>query len=378
MKKDIRFAVAVFALVLCSVLILVGSMLAIGADYGDEKELDGTDASIGVIGENDAPLSQEEMREKFRGMMSFDESKGTVTVITEEFLKEYWADNYEKEVVKSLSYEEVVYIIQDSINLVNVYDNFILTGFSCDSKDEEVASRFPKLEEKGLEREISDGASIYRKDLTEIINYRLAALSSPKVFISAKEAIEYIGFDPDKYFGTYSDQVFYIPGFTSGTDRDYLLEFFGDAEIWEERKEGIDYFTLLETETGFSFLERYATVCFTSDGKTEEIYPRGYSISFAASSLSGSNGIKTCVINLYLPGKSFTMSSPDNNFEELRGTFKRDGNDLVLTLSNINKTVTFAYKDGLFVSKSELSRVNLEKGMRFRTNNHSFWDYLLD
>ena len=227
MKRNVKFFTIVISLLLLSAIILTGCMYAIAADNGETKpyNLNGqTDIGDNLI--EDAPISQNSLQAKFEAMYEISEDGKTITVISEDYLNNYWRSNYEKEVIHSLTTEEVYFIIQDSIRIYEEYDEVVLTGFASVSSMMQVAERFPFVKDAVIKTQ-SDVTPYYDWDDTEaiyeIILYRLKALSSPKAFFTGEEAIRFNGGDPALYSSMYPETVFYIPGYSETTDRDYIL-----------------------------------------------------------------------------------------------------------------------------------------------------------
>ncbi len=162
MKKNFGFIILVVCLILSSSLLLTGGMSAIANDMGSPKQYNLTPQSFSDSDENnvadgesvnrdedfsddsilndrpemdknvieDAPASQTEMREKFDKYLH--KNGNTVTIFTKE---QYAAlkslRNNEKR--NPLTYDEVLYLINDSINLYFTYNDIILTNSNIDN-----------------------------------------------------------------------------------------------------------------------------------------------------------------------------------------------------------------------------------------------------
>ena len=229
MKSNVKFLLSVTSILLLSSFVLVGCMRAISADNGEKKSynldmLSREDLTGGIVDDN--PITQGALKSKFQAMYEISEDGKTITVISEDYLNNYWRSNYEKEVIHSLTTEEVYFIIQDSIRIYEEYDEVVLTGFASVSSMMQVAERFPFVKDAVIKTQ-SDVTPYYDWDDTEaiyeIILYRLKALSSPKAFFTGEEAIRFNGGDPALYSSMYPETVFYIPGYSETTDRDYIL-----------------------------------------------------------------------------------------------------------------------------------------------------------
>lgn len=273
MKRNVKFFTIVISLLLLSAIILTGCMYAIAADNGEMKSYDlngqkdnsetnnqedqkependavdndsdqntpeGKDPSANVpdpdpgLGDiiiEDGPATQASLKAKFEAMYEISEDGKTITVISEDYLNNYWRSNYEKEVIHSLTTEEVYFIIQDSIRIYEEYDEVVLTGFASVSSMMQVAERFPFVKDKAIKTqpnvtpyyEWDDTEAIY-----EIILYRLKALSSPKAFFTGEEAMLSVGKEPMINSTMLPWTTFYIPNYSESTNRDYILNVVG-------------------------------------------------------------------------------------------------------------------------------------------------------
>ena len=278
MKRNIKFFTIVISLLLLSSIILTGCMYAIAADNGEMKPYDlngqkeNSDSSGGNIVE-DAPLPQQSLQAKFEAMYEISEDGKTITVISKEYLNDYWRSNYEKEVIHSLTTEEVYFIIQDSIRIYEEYDEVVLTGFASISSMMQVAERFPFVEGKTIKTQPDvtpyydwdDTAAIY-----EIILYRLKALSSPKAFFTGEEAMLSVGKNPGPNSTMLPWTTFYIPSYSKNTNRDYILSVVGYGSAMNSTVI-VDEFSEL-----FGFCNKYeATITFKSKNyeQSTKVYP---------------------------------------------------------------------------------------------------------
>ena len=279
MKKHFKFFGIVSALLLSSSLVLIGCMHGIATENGDAKAYDmgsqiGTGSQLSaesnILINDDAPTPQSELQEKFGAMYDVSEDGKTVTVISDEYLNRYWQSNYEKEVIHSLTTEEVFFIIQDSIRIYMEYDTVILREFGSVSSMFQAAERFPVLEGSEVSA-LAGRTSLDRdkieKDIHTIILYRLKALSSPEAFFTGAEAILFVGGDPVAYNGMYPESVFYIPGYSSDTDRDYILFIMGGGANSTDLERFTDLFEVSmygEIAINFSSIQ---------DGSSMRVFP---------------------------------------------------------------------------------------------------------
>ena len=282
MKRNVKFFTIVISLLLLSSIILTGCMYAIAADNGEMKpydlngqksssESDGGKAPGHIL--EDAPAPQDLLKEKFKSMYEISEDGKSITVISEDYLSKYWQSNYEKEVIHSLTTEEVYFIIQDSIRIYEEYDEVVLTGFASVSSMMQVAERFPFVEGKTIKTQ-PDVTPYYDWDDTEaiyeIILYRLKALSSPKAFFTGEEAIRSVGREPGIDSTMLSWTTFYIPNYSENTDRSTVLKAIGYAVI-----PNIDYHVDVISDL-FSFCNKngaYINFESKTNGQTTKVYP---------------------------------------------------------------------------------------------------------
>ncbi len=275
MKRNIKFFTIVISLLLLSSIILTGCMYAIAADNGEMKPYDlngqkeNNDSSGGNIVE-DAPQAQKPLQAKFEAMYEISEDGKTITVISEAFLDEYW---YEL-TPRSLSTDEVYYIIQDSIRIYAQYDTVVLSGFGSFAEDSRHAYIVPYIREDVVIKTQPNVTPYYDWDDTaaiyEIILYRLKALSSPKAFFTGEEAMLFVGKEPMINSTMLPWTTFYIPNYSKSTNRDYILSVVGYGSAMNS--------TVIEDEFSelFSFCNKNdATITFVSKNyeQSTKVYP---------------------------------------------------------------------------------------------------------
>ncbi len=372
MKRNIKFFTIVISLLLLSSIILTGCMYAIAADYGKMKPYDlngqkeNSNSSGGNIVENE-PTSQDSLQAKFEAMYEIGEDGKTITVISEDYLNKYWQSNYEKEVIKSLSTEEVYFIIQDSIRIYEEYDEVVLTGFASLSSAIQAAERFPFVKDKIITTKPMNTQYYHEEDMLciySIIMYRLTALSSPKAFFTGAEAIRFNGGDPNLYSSMYPETMFYIPGYSETTDRDYILSACGGNADFVDHKRFCDLFVV--SAWGEPVIE-FSSI---TNGSTTQVYPtvemeNKYS-GFYTTTPGGyeyDNNGKLPVEIVYGPSFSlnrnhgFTMSLHSSMSSAIGGMYMRMDNKLTLICGygDANYTFVFYYQEceGYRYAKSE-------------------------
>ncbi len=307
MKGNTRFFAIVISLLLASTFVLAGCMVAVAADNGEMKpydlggqqsmsEADGKNDTVPTPGGTpdesdypgpiveDGPLAQSAMQEKYKAMYDISEDGKSITVITKDYLDDYWQSNYDKEVIRSLTTEEVYFIIQDSIRIYDEYDEVILSGFASTSSDSRIASRMPCVEDKVIDTRLNETLYYgYLYDdidaIYEIILYRLKALSSPKAFFTGEEAMRFAGEEPGINSTMLPWTTFYIPNFSEMTDRDYILFVVGYGNKMNseyDREIMSDLFSLCNKNDAYVFFNDYANGRDNKIFPTEEIYKQKY------------------------------------------------------------------------------------------------------
>ncbi len=272
MMSNSKFFSIVLVLLLASTIVLTGCMYAVAAEKGEAKVYDmGSQINVNgsIIVGDDTPIAQTELQKKFGTMYDISENGKSITVITQEYLNEYWDSNYDKEVIHSLTTEEVYFIIQDSIRIYMQYDKVILTEFGSVSSIMQVAERFPLVRGQEVCRPITSylDRDKVEVDIHTIIMYRLKALSSPKAFFTGADAICFVGGNPASYDGMYPESVFYIPGYSANTDRDYILSIMGGSTNFTDLKRFTDLFEISEFGgIGINFSS-------IANGSTTKVFP---------------------------------------------------------------------------------------------------------
>lgn len=133
MKQNTKFFTIIISLFFISYIVLTGCMHGIASDKGEMKTYNmyGQDlAGTGnVIVEEDAPLAQTELQKKFN--VYLHEDGDTVTVFSEEQYAQLKSirENDER---TPLTQEEILYIVNDSINMYFNYDEIRLTNSNRD------------------------------------------------------------------------------------------------------------------------------------------------------------------------------------------------------------------------------------------------------
>lgn len=274
MKNNRKFFGIVISVILVSTLVLTGCMQAVSSINGTPTPYD-RDVMEAVVtpgisntnpGYDEGPIAQTDLQKKFYPMYGIEAKKNSVTVITEEYLREYWQSNYEAEEIHSLTTEEVYFIIEDSIRIYSEYDTVILPEFVPKTDDEAICERIPTLQAETIKTEPNvmlqskeDTNNIYK-----IIMYRLKALSSPDAFFTVEEAHDAMDtpiLDSTPFMLL---TMFYIPEYSGETDREKWFNI-----IVENRFEIDDEASVIFT---VSYLGEYMMLA-TSKDTSEQIFP---------------------------------------------------------------------------------------------------------
>lgn len=236
MKNSARFIITVVSILIASILILTACIHAVAEKTADSKAYDMdivsetvTEQGNGII--DISPTAQTELQKKFSDMSRIADSGKSITVISEEYLDHFWREVENDGSSKSLTSEEVMYIVQDSVRLYFEYDEYVLYANPTLMREHSglikrnalldgTLTYFPISKE--LKELDDDFVSIF-SDIHRIILYRLAALSTADAFIFADEAIESV--DGLQITGAYPDSIFYVPYDAPVKDQGVLARF---------------------------------------------------------------------------------------------------------------------------------------------------------
>ncbi len=136
--------------------------------------------------------------------------------------------------------------------------------------DDYISVRFPHVVGETISAS-SDRASIdqdeVQSDIHTIIMYRLKALSSPNAFFTGADAIISVGKDPAVYSSMFPGALYYIPGYSADTDRDYILSILGGATSFTDLDRFTDLFRV--SLAGEAIIEFSSAV----NGVSVEVFP---------------------------------------------------------------------------------------------------------
>ena len=214
------------------------------------------------------PVAQNELKQKFAQMSEVSEDGRSITVISEEYLDDYWSDGKTKN--KVLTSEEVFYIIQDSIRIYLNYDSItVYSNQTLESMHGNLIACYPlmngTLVEFPLYKQAIDANYVAAcQSIHALIVYRLAALSSPDAFIFL-----------DDYVGITSllDQaspvlksIFYVPADAQTQDREILKAFVCGTPIDNKQIQIFDIFYYGDTR-----IIHYSK--YYSNGSSATVFP---------------------------------------------------------------------------------------------------------
>ena len=240
MKKEFKFLTTVVSILIVSMLILAGCMHALSQNDSEPKAYD-MDIVSETVAESkpeditkEPPVAQNDMQKKFSDMSEISEDGRSITVITEEYLNNYWQENKNKQV--ALSAAEVLYIIQDSIKIYFEYDSLtVISNPTLESMHGNLIARYPLMNGTLTEfpfdkQDIDTNYVAACQRIHALIIYRLAALSSPDAFIFADEIIKLLN-----HTSPVMQSIFYVPADALTKDRDILADFIrGDLVDYEQ------------------------------------------------------------------------------------------------------------------------------------------------
>ena len=179
MKSNRKITLIAVSLVLVSAILLTGCMYALAADVGGEKPYtsDDIDTSFTDATIEDAPEAQSSLQEKHAAFLHESDNGEAVTIFSAEQLTELLGVR-ESGKRNPLTYDEVLFIINDSARLYSAYDKIVLDATLAQRLDINVYS----LTDNGVITTCKPDSDFnYSKmvrDIYSIIVYRLYALDS--------------------------------------------------------------------------------------------------------------------------------------------------------------------------------------------------------
>ncbi len=241
MKDNLRFFTVVAALLLIAGILLTGCMAAITRITGTTKPYQMDDPISTQPPAEDPPIPQDAMAKKFADMAVIDQDAGSITVISKDYLDNYWKD-YKEGDIRSLTTEEVMYIIGDSIRLYNTYRTVVMEDYVPPFTVKDAALEAEVLQQIVYASICNDATEDYpdgvmrtmvgdayfneaqaQLDIYALILYRLAMLSTPDAFFTDTEVKwSLLDFTTEAKWSS----LYYIPGYSAEIKREALLACF--------------------------------------------------------------------------------------------------------------------------------------------------------
>lgn len=296
------------------------------------------------------PNGLSELELKFYRMYDISADGKEITVISQSYLENFWEGTNASD-VHSVTTEEVLYIIEDSVRLYQTYEKIVMLGYSPSIEDETLREKIPTLEASIINTDLGAQKRDLQADIQNIhdlIMYRIRGLSTPSAFVTAWEAMEFLGQLPGADSTLYSRAKFYFPGYDADTKRNALMKELGrlDNDIPEnEWHDVIDY------------SPRGAYVITLSSGTaTIQIFPTVQIIQ----TLSGEPVENTAAYYLYDTGDTCVLGSNSPNGVDIPGILYQDENGITLSVSGSRESAKgyqyeyrFIYQEGVGYVYSE-------------------------
>jgi len=256
MKKFILIAVC---LLLVALITLGVCMYAIGENKDISKPYD-MGSEITVTPPEDTPTAQEQMEQKFSVYNHVTEENGKkiLTLFSEEQAEEQWTKRENGENFR-LTYDEILFLINDSARLYETYDEIVLTNANTYGITESAESSLAGeriLSNKGDLTGLTYAAEQetygkFCRDVTVIAAYRVAMLDSRmrKGLVSVNTASGVYAVWQGVWFMDGEEQVAGLPWF--GADVWMLIP---DDVEWES-EEAYRKALMAQLSHGFSWLE---------------------------------------------------------------------------------------------------------------------------
>ncbi len=245
MKKEVRkpLAFAVVLIICFSVLLTVGAFFVINSEKDETSFQKEPSFNIDTILNSDLPTAQKEMIIKYSVYNHVDETGKVIKLFSDEQSKSFKKRKKKGERIY-LTYDDVLFLINDTIRIYNTYDEVVLTDLTDHTTPLNI-----KLSESGnqtIKTYHGDFSEFnkYRADyeyykmtqnILEILNYRISVLTTE--YLTAR----IVDKSTDNFFVyqlTFDDD--YLPEKTVRYDRILLIEKDGETLSLEEKKEQIE------------------------------------------------------------------------------------------------------------------------------------------
>jgi len=419
MKKSPKFFASVGSMLVVSAILLVFGMYAIASDYGESKPYSNSDSVSEVSIPHSADMAaegdlinagvgtpdltpQEELQGKFSKYIHVQDN--TVTVFSDEQYAELKAIREEGKRIP-LTYDEILFLVNDSINLYFKYDTVVLTKAVVDG-----------ITHKGYLNCISEAIETYHGDFSEFVKYDLALQKYEKMLEDIYSIIYYRIYVHDAGFATVyegelnGDEVAYTEGymdagtvqsnkmqllslnggFVSGAENNKLLIEEWDKVIYNRKifsynsiVEPIPLSTplLLTCHVSFEY-PTYQILIMNPDGNQKQVFPTNELTELMptvdATYISGdSSGDWGPYFNIDKKYQRFNMALSNSMSFSLIGNCECQDGILKLYPENVDgsapKTYSyvFHYEHGMWVYSREASNpptgaYDIDDGLRFK------------
>ncbi len=351
MKSNTKFFTIIASMILVASMLLVGCISIFAEDNGAEKPY--MSNAIGDKAITSIPSSQSKLKEKFDSMSNKSEDKSEIELITQEYISGFWKTIGEKNKPVSLTKDEVLYIVQDSVNLYynGGYEKIILPAYSAgEAKNGIIPNVSEKVYTVSGKQPRTDIENIHG-----IISHRLRLLSSPSAFVKfCKE---------DSY---------YIPEISSNTDLRTSLE--NGAQL-ASADSSSTYFIISNVGEVYT-----GEIALVNGEKKTAVFPSEEMLRPYKSFLFGKDGEAGPYIYIDLVSGYARTNAMYAMSTALFADIERKDNELILTFNGYRDGETPVYvfkKEGnSFISTSDGPYKWLNKGATFSTDETAFWDYL--
>ena len=245
MKKEVRkpLAFAVVLIICFSVLLTVGAFFVINSEKDETSFQKEPSFNIDTILNSDLPTAQKEMIIKYSVYNHVDETGKVIKLFSDEQSKSFKKRKKKGERIY-LTYDDVLFLINDTIRIYNTYDEVILTDLTdhtipinknlFKSGDQTIKTYHGDFSEFNNVRAKSE-YSIMKESILEILNYRISVLTTEYLTARIVDTSTYNFFWYDL---TFDDD--YLPNKTVRYDRILLIEKDGETLSLKEKKEQIE------------------------------------------------------------------------------------------------------------------------------------------
>lgn len=245
MKKEVRkpLAFAVVLIICFSVLLTVGAFFVINSEKDETSFQKEPSFNIDAILNSDLPTAQKEMIIKYSVYNHVDETGKVIKLFSDEQSKSFKKRKKKGERIY-LTYDDVLFLINDTIRIYNTYDEVILTDLTdhtipinknlFKSGDQTIKTYHGDFSEFNNARAKSE-YSIMKESILEILNYRISVLTTEYLTARIVDTSTYNFFWYDL---TFDDD--YLPNKTVRYDRILLIEKDGETLSLKEKKEQIE------------------------------------------------------------------------------------------------------------------------------------------